>query len=69
MRNNPQHFSAYRAKDYRLPRSMREAYGYDPVLYEYEEKKFELPPVVIGVLVVAWLSAMYMVGLYVARSL
>lgn len=27
-------FSEYRHKDYRTPRSMREAYGYEPVLYE-----------------------------------
>jgi hypothetical protein len=31
-------FSEYRAKDYRMARSMREAYGYEPVLYVHEEK-------------------------------
>ena len=29
-------FSEFRPKDYRVPRSLREAYGYEPVLYEQE---------------------------------
>ena len=29
-------FTEFREKDYRLPRSMREAYGFTPVLYEHK---------------------------------
>lgn len=31
-------FSEYRESDYRIARSMREAYGYEPVLYVEEER-------------------------------
>jgi len=31
------YFSEYRPHDYRLPRSMREAYGYEPVLYVQDD--------------------------------
>jgi len=32
-------FSEYRDKDYHIPRTMREAYGYEPVLYVQTEKQ------------------------------
>jgi len=59
---NYKHFSEYRHKDYHIPRSMREAYGWEPPLYVCED-----PPtlrVVMGwaalilaalAIVVAWL--------------
>lgn len=67
MRNNPKYFTEFRDKDYRLPRSMREAYGYDPVIYDATPTKFELPPTIIGILVVAWLSVVYWTVLLVVR--
>lgn len=33
-------FSEYREKDYRLPRSLKEAYGYEPAVYVEQEKSF-----------------------------
>jgi len=66
---NEKFFSEHRPHDYRLPRSMREAYGYEPVLYEEERKKFELNPVVAVLCVVAWLTALYWAVLFVVRTL
>jgi hypothetical protein len=48
MRNR--HFTEYRHKDYYIPRSMREAYGWEPPLY-VEEESVEAG-VVVGVVVI-----------------
>ncbi len=34
---NHRYFCEYRPHDYRIPRSMREAYGEEPILWEEEE--------------------------------
>jgi hypothetical protein len=33
-------FTEYRDKDYRIARSMKELYGYEPLLYVEEDKGF-----------------------------
>lgn len=35
---NEKYFSEYRDKDYRMPRSTREAYGYEPTLWVVVEE-------------------------------
>ena len=57
-------FSEYRHKDYVTPRSMKEAYGHDPVLYtvEEEEEEKDLAPLAWAcVVVVLLLFAAYAV--------
>lgn len=49
-------FSEYREKDYRTPRTIRQAYGYDTYLYtDDNDAKFLDPAVVVAVVVVVFL--------------
>lgn len=50
-------FSEYRHKDYVTPRSTKQAYGYDTVLYTVEEEKELTPLAWACVVVVVLLSA------------
>lgn len=54
-------FSEYRHKDYVTPRSMKEAYGHDPVLYTDEEEKDLTPLAWACVVVVLLMFAAYAV--------
>lgn len=60
-------FSEYREKDYRLPRSTKEAYGYDPVLYTYEKERDFISTsfALVVLLVVLLLSAAFAAFLWV----
>ena len=58
-------FSEYRHKDYVTLRSMKEAYGYDPVLYTVVEEKDVTPLVWACVVVVCFVSAAVTVFLWV----
>lgn len=40
MKEENRFFTEYREKDYRLPRSLKEAYGYEPAVYVEQEKSF-----------------------------
>lgn len=50
-------FSEYREKDYRLPRSTKEAYGYDPVLYTDEEPPTDYVALVVLFVIVLLFAA------------
>lgn len=56
---NNRFFSEYRAHDYRTPRSMREAYGYDARLYEDLPEMSYSPIywVIAFVWVICWVGA------------
>lgn len=60
-------FSEYREKDYRTPRTIKQAYGYDTYLYTNDnDAKFLDPAVVVaGVVVVCFVSAAVTVFLWV----
>ena len=58
-------FSEYRDKDYVTPRSMKEAYGHDPVLYTIEEEKELSLLTWMRVVTVVFLSAALAVVLWV----
>lgn len=49
---NYRYFSEYREKDYHVPRSIREAYGWDAPLWVDED-----PPLITDITVVAVLAA------------
>lgn len=58
MKDNIKLFSEYRFKDYRIPRSMREAYGYDARIYSSQPDR--LPRwawwILIPLVLVLWVS-------------
>jgi len=56
-------FSEYRHKDYHIPRTLREAYGWEPPLYVEEKEVFT--PTVIASVVVCCMAAVYAVVLWV----
>lgn len=56
-------FSEYRHKDYVTPRSMKEAYGHEPVLYTDEEER-EVRGVIIALLYSLAVSFSVLVGYF-----
>jgi len=58
VKDNIKLFSEYRSKDYRTPRSMREAYGYDARIYSSKPDK--LPGwvwwILVPLVLVLWVS-------------
>lgn len=72
MNSQNRHFSEYRDKDYRTPRSMREAYGYDVQLYEDNRlaRAPESNPYIVDLIInlVVWgsvvLSLSYLIFIY-----
>lgn len=59
----------YRPKDYVTPRSMKQAYGYEPVLYVTEDKNERLSDTINIVLnIVVWGSAIASAAYLVYQS-
>ena len=54
-------FTEYRAHDYRVPRSMKEAYGRDVPLFIEEKPVFDKTDVIVSLLLVGIAACAYIV--------
>jgi hypothetical protein len=56
------HFTEFRDKDYRIARSMKEAYGFEPMLYVEESPRY-LTPVLACYFLIMFVVLVYAVVL------
>jgi hypothetical protein len=54
-------FTEYRAHDYRVPRSMKEAYGRDVPLFIEEKPVFDKTDVIVSILLMGIAACAYIV--------
>jgi hypothetical protein len=57
------YFTEFRHKDYYTPRSMREAYGFEPMLYVQEKKKEYLTATLLCYVAIVIIVVIYAVVL------